>query len=215
MAIEAAPRKFHLLVLIPFIITLVWVLMNITAPLTLPAGSVKDLSGSVGVVDNANQTAKMNPYARWIYQSGDVNCHQIASRTLFINGNEMPYCARCFGIFVGLMLGAMLSLYIVLDLKAWYILGALAPMGVDGVGQLLGFWESTNPLRLVTGALAGFITGVALGYMFYVLETVVQEKLRERRERALKRASGATGGAPPASQYPENDVGTKQGGDKT
>jgi uncharacterized membrane protein len=211
LVIEAAPRKFHPLVLIPFFITLVWVMMNVTAPLTLPAGSVRDLSGSVGIVDNANQTAKMNPYARWIYESGDINCHQKASRSLFINGNEMPYCSRCLGIFIGLMLGAMFSLYIILDLKVWYIIGALAPMGVDGVGQLLGFWESTNALRLVTGGLAGFITGIALGYMFYVLETVIAEK---RSERAQRKGSGALGGAPPASQRTENDVGAKKDGDK-
>ncbi len=194
MMAEAAPRKFHPLVLIPFIITLAWVLMNFIAPLTLPSGSVNDLSGSVGRVDNAGQTARMNPFARWMYSSGDVNCHQKASRTLFINGNEMPYCSRDLGIFIGMMLGSLLGLFIVLDLKRWYIIGGLAPMGVDGVGQLLGFWESTNPVRLVTGGLAGFTTGIALAFIFFAIEPAIADKLRERASRkALSAAAGAGG----------------------
>ncbi len=190
--IEAAPRKFHPLVLIPFAITLAWVLMNFIAPLTLPPGSVKDLSGSVGRVDNAGQTAGMNPFARWIYSGGDVNCHQKASRTLFINGNEMPYCSRDLGIFIGMMVGSLLGLYIVLDLKLWLMIAGLAPIGVDGVGQLLGFWESTNPVRLLTGGLAGLVTGVAIAFIFFVIETAVAGWLRKRAEsKALQAVSGA------------------------
>jgi uncharacterized membrane protein len=209
--IEAAPRKFHPLVLIPFAITLAWVLIQFLAPLSLPAGSVKDLSGVVGRVDNANQTAKMNPFARWVYEGGDVNCHQKASRSLFINGNEMPYCSRDLGIFIGMMLGCALGLYIVLDLKVWYIIGGLVPMGIDGVGQLVGLWESTNPVRLLTGALAGFITGIALAFIFYVVE----EYLRERRKgRAAKGPDGSAGGGPPGAQRPEGQVGQEKGADE-
>ena len=208
---EAEPRKFHPLVLVPVMITLAWALVNIAAPLSLPEGSVDDLSGSVGIRDNANQTAHMNPFARWVYDSGDVNCHQRASRTMFINGNEMPYCSRCLGIFIGLAAGAIFSLFYILDLKVWYILGALAPMGVDGVGQLFGLWESTNIVRLVTGGLAGFITGIALGYIFFVLEAAATD-FRKRRSR--DRASAALGGPPAGAQHAENDVGRKKEDEK-
>lgn len=207
--IEAAPRKFHPLVLIPFIITLVWALMVIVAPLTLPADSVKDLSGVVGIKDNENQTINMNGFARFVYDSGDVNCHQRASRSLFINGNEMPYCARCTGIFVGLVIGTAFSLFIILDLKVWYIIGALVPMGIDGVGQMLGLWESTDLARLVTGGLAGVITGIALGFIFFVFETMMADR---RRNRAAASAGAAGGGAAPGPQNAEGRVGDEDGG---
>jgi uncharacterized membrane protein len=152
---ETHPRQFHPLVLVPFIITMAWALCMVAAPLSLPAGSVKDLSGAVGTIDNANQTAKMNPFAKWVYDSGDFNCHQKASRSLFINGNEMPYCSRCVGIFFGMAIGTMFSLYFVVELRLRYILVALLPIGIDGGMQLVGFWESTNPVRLATGGLAG------------------------------------------------------------
>ena len=209
--IESSPRRFHPLVLVPVGITVAWVLVMFLAPLSLPAGSVKDLSGSVGRVDNANQTSRMNPFARWVYEGGDVNCHQKASRSLFINGNEMPYCSRDLGIFFGMMLGCMVGLYIVLDLKVWYIIGGLVPMGIDGVGQLLGFWESTNPVRLLTGGLAGFITGIALGFIFFAIEQAIVDR-RKAGAQAMARpeGSGALGGGPPGAQRPEEHVGHKE-----
>ena len=42
------------------------------------------------------------------------------------------------------------------------VLGIL-PLGVDGVGQLVGLWESINSVRLVTGVLTGFVCGIAIG----------------------------------------------------
>jgi len=210
--LEDAPRRFHPWVLIPFLITFIWTFMLFAAPISLPADSVHDLSGSVGVRDNQVQTEKMNGFARWMYDGGDVNCHQKASRTIFINGNEMPYCARCTGIFVGLTIGTALSLYIMLSLNLWWILGGLIPMGIDGVFQLLGFWESSNPVRLLTGGLAGFVAGAALGYIFFAIE----EGLKARREtKALMRAAGEpVHDAPKGTEHAEHDVENEDAADK-
>ena len=202
---EAYQRGFHPWVLVPFIITMAWALCLVAAPLSLPAGSVKDLSGVVGIADNANQTAGMNPFARAIYDSGDINCHQRANRSLFINGNEMPYCSRCVGIFFGLAIGTMFSLFIIVELRLPYILAALLPIGIDGGMQLLGFWESTNPVRLATGGLAGFITGLALGYIFFVVGMALRDRRRARALAALGGGSGP-GGPQPGPQGAKNDI---------
>jgi uncharacterized membrane protein len=223
--IGISARKFHPLVLIPFTITLAWALVMVAAPLSLPAGSVKDLSGSVGTKDNANQTKDMNAFARSIYDGGDVNCHQKASRSYFINGNEMPYCSRDIGIFFGMAIGCMLSLFIILDLKVWYIIGGLVPIGIDGGMQALGFWESINPVRLATGGLAGLITGIALGYIFFIMGTVLQDRRQSRAMAARRLAPGGPGpagteslgggagegGARPGPQDAERDVGEREG----
>ena len=50
---------------------------------------------------------------------------------------------------------------------------ALVPLGLDGVTQLLGLRESTNPLRIATGVIAGMAFGL------WILSAV------ERREDAL------------------------------
>jgi len=78
----------------------------------------------------------------------------------------MPFCTRCTAIWLGLAigLGVMVFFTIRLDEKFLFIiLLSLAPIGIDGVGQLLGLWESTNLIRFLTGLLAGGVCGVAIG----------------------------------------------------
>jgi uncharacterized membrane protein len=42
---------------------------------------------------------------------------------------------------------------------------SLIPIGIDGVGQLLGFWESTNIVRVITGVIIGIMCGIAVGIL--------------------------------------------------
>ncbi|HOP08716.1 MAG TPA: DUF2085 domain-containing protein [Candidatus Methanofastidiosa archaeon] len=89
-------------------------------------------------------------------------CHQRVERSLFIFGEKMAVCSRCFGIYLGLLIGTFLMpIYNKIenpripDFKV--VLLSLVPLAVDGVTQLAGFRESTNELRLVTGFLFGII----------------------------------------------------------
>ena len=52
------------------------------------------------------------------------------------------------------------------------IIIGLLPIGIDGVGQLLGFWESTNIIRLITGLLIGVVCGIAIGLIIDELKTI-------------------------------------------
>jgi len=91
---------------------------------------------------------------------GSLVCHQRPERTLFIGGQYLPVCARDTGAFIGLLLGYMLVLF--LGRKAakgppnLYLSSAMMlPLFVDSFGQILGFWISTNALRLLTGLFFG------------------------------------------------------------
>lgn len=151
--------------LIIFILCLIWVLAIIIAPLTLPPNTVNfGENGKTYQYDFTNQTENYNLFAKAMYNLGDANCHQKSSRSLFINGNEMPFCSRDFGIFLGLAIGVGITVFRKLDIKVWWIILGLTPIAIDGIGQtILGLWESINPVRIITGTLAGIITGVALG----------------------------------------------------
>jgi uncharacterized membrane protein len=51
-----------------------------------------------------------------------------------------------------------------LDVKFLFLLFlCFFPIGVDGIGQLFGIWESDNIIRMITGLLAGFFCGVSFG----------------------------------------------------
>lgn len=102
-------------------------------------------------------------------------CHGIPARSLDLFGVDMPICARCTAIYLGLLLGLFSFLVLAAAKltrpmgKLWLLL-AVAPLAIDGVTQALGLRESVNPLRVATGLLAGAVFG------FWVLSEVEQQK---------------------------------------
>ena len=92
-----------------------------------------------------------------------VMCHGIPSRCLTMWNVPMPICARCTAIYVGLFAGLMLFFLIRRGSERvfrWMAFAAVVPLFIDGVTQATGLRESTNELRLVTGAIAGLAFGL-------------------------------------------------------
>jgi uncharacterized membrane protein len=163
------------IVLIIFVFFFLWVLLQFLAPLSLPAGSVTDLSGVVGFSDNEQTIQNMSFPWNVVYFSGDRVCHQRADRSLFLNGNQLPFCARCTAIWLGLAIGLGFMVVFTIALHETFLIVialALMPIGIDGVGQLVGFWESTNLVRVITGLPAGLVCGVAIGIIIDELSTL-------------------------------------------
>lgn len=130
-------------------------LLIMVAPFTLPAGSVTDLSGVVGGLDNIERISDMNPPAAAIYFLGDLNCHQIAERSFYLNGNEMPFCSRDVGIFIGLVAGMAAALFLKPRFSLLALILMAVPILVDGGVQLVTDYESSNLVRIATGMLGG------------------------------------------------------------
>lgn len=87
-----------------------------------------------------------------------VLCHGIERRCFELWNTPMPICARCTGIYVGMIAG--IGFFAILPrieerIARWALAIALVPMAIDGLTQLALLRESTNPLRLETGLLAG------------------------------------------------------------
>lgn len=96
-------------------------------------------------------------------------CHGIPERCLMLFGVPMPLCARCAGIYAGMLAGLLVAtLVLTRGAMEWMrersvrplAVVAMLPMGLDGVTQLTGLRESTNPLRIATGLIAGFAFGL-------------------------------------------------------
>ncbi|RMF54122.1 MAG: DUF2085 domain-containing protein [Chloroflexota bacterium] len=115
---------------------------------------------------------------------GYAICHQIAERTFPIDLEAdllMPLCARCTGIYLGVLL-SFLILAARNRLRSYrfpplpivaILIGFVALLGVDGVNSYLTFFPGyqpiyppSNPLRLITGLLAG-ITAAHLIVPFF------------------------------------------------
>lgn len=76
-------------------------------------------------------------------------------------GYKFPVCSRDLGIYLFMLIGGIVFAFRnKLDSKeippAIWLIVALVPIGIDGGGQFIGLWESTNMIRLITGAIAGF-----------------------------------------------------------
>ena len=83
----------------------------------------------------------------------------------------MPLCARCTGIYIGaffafcfLFLRKRMQADTFTLPQAVFTALTILPVGIDGVGSYLGFWESSQMMRVLTGGLVGAVTpGFLLG----------------------------------------------------
>ena len=139
-----------------------WLAVVLIAPLSLPTGSVKDLSGSVGRLDNPGQEAKMNLFAQAVYTMGDIECHQIAERSYYLNGNELPICSRDVGLSIGLLTGMLIGLLYVRRINPFLLAVGILPMVMDGGLQAISSYQSNNSLRIMTGIVAGVAVALLL-----------------------------------------------------
>ncbi len=180
MDLKLFGKKINIIPLVLFIILILYTTGLFIAPLTLEPGTVENLEGRANMLDFQEKWQELPTYHRVIYTFSDFNCHQKYYRSYYINGNQIPVCARCMGIFSGLSLGLFVMMFIGperdfkdillklvpmdLDLtesKKLYVLlflGALfvLPMALDGGIQLVTNYESNNPIRLITGLIFGF-----------------------------------------------------------
>lgn len=85
----------------------------------------------------------------------------------------MPICARCTAIYAGAIAGILMFIAVPrlrrTPLAGWMLLLALLPMVLDGGTQAIRIRESTNVLRLLTGAPAGAL------FLIFVLGRVERQ----------------------------------------
>ena len=148
--IEKREKSFSFIIFLFFIPFLLWIILQFFAPIFLPNNSINDLSGIVGVSDNQETIEKMPFPSNIVYSLGDRLCHQKSGRSFFINGNQMPFCSRCTAIWLGLAIGLGFIVFYKIKLNEKFlflIIIGIVPIGIDGVGQFFGLWESTNIIR--------------------------------------------------------------------
>jgi len=89
-------------------------------------------------------------------------CHQIPERTLTINGQLLPLCARCTGIYCGFAIG---YLYQLITLKKanhfpsksliMFLAATIVLLAIDGLGGKIELWNLPNNMRFLIGLLCG------------------------------------------------------------
>ncbi len=175
-------RYFDRANLVGLIIVTFWFMGSIISPYLAPAGTINlgedGVTGHVpSAEDNAAQIDNIDSaFARVFYDAGNGNCHQHASRSFFLNDNQMPFCARCTAIFFGIVIGVAILMFLAIELNILWLIVGMIPMGIDGTVQLLTDYESTNLLRFITGTTAGMVAGLAIGFIIAEIGNIVIQK---------------------------------------
>lgn len=104
-------------------------------------------------------------------------CHRITERSFTIAGRQLPLCARCTGMYLGVSLTfAVLALagrrrysYLPPLRVVLVLIGFIALLAIDGINSYSHFfpnlphaYEPQNWLRLMTGLGAGLAMGIIL-----------------------------------------------------
>ena len=135
------------------------------------------------------------PIGAVMYSIFSPFCHQITERSLCVYPNlgyiadctggeayKFPVCSRCLAFYAGMLIGGIVYWfanrkgYTFSKLPLWILILLILPMAVDGSLQYLGFWGSTNMIRMLTGFPAGFVVP------FYLL-SILEEIKRKRKDK--------------------------------
>jgi uncharacterized membrane protein len=122
-------------------------------------------------------------------------CHQIGTHSFFVGEHQLPLCARCSGIYLGALSGLVLLMGLKPRARRLPARGVALMLGVfflamlvDGINSTLqtfgaGLWDTTNFLRILTGALAG----IAVVFVFYPIFNMSLWALDvSRKERSIE-----------------------------
>jgi uncharacterized membrane protein len=117
-----------------------------------------------------------------LYKIFGFICHQIPDRSLYVTGERLAVCSRCFGVYCGLLAG--LALY-----PLWrniaeaespprvWLFASLAPIAIDWSLTFFGVWENTHVSRVVTGLILGFACAT---FIFPALVETIRNLTRRR-----------------------------------
>lgn len=116
-----------------------------------------------------------------IYRGFSVACHQIPERSFHLFGFPLAVCARCFGLYVGGIIGVLLYPLFARPLgrqreapgRVWLIAAAL-PTTVDFALGFFHIWPNTHLSRFLTASLLGAVAA------FFIMPVVLEFSRRRR-----------------------------------
>ncbi|NTU89317.1 MAG: DUF2085 domain-containing protein [Actinobacteria bacterium] len=114
-------------------------------------------------------------------------CHQLPARTFTAGNISYPVCARDTGLYFGIVasIAVLAFLYRGKDNSGFPSIGAcvaaaclFATLAFDGLSSYLGFRETTNTLRFLSGTAGGSAAGL---FLFWVVRNVGQAGREDER----------------------------------
>lgn len=115
-------------------------------------------------------------WIKWMRLGKIYGCHQRADRSFFINGWQMPVCARCTGVILSYPLAVILFFVKRVSVMSAVIMSGI--MFLDWFVQYIGLLPSTNKRRLITGLIGGFGVATLRFYIVLGIAGIIKDKLK-------------------------------------
>src|SRR5687768_17099872 len=115
----------------------------------------------------------MDLFLAFVYAAGSLICHQLPERSFFLDGRQLPVCARCTGLYLSGAAG-FFGWFIWKTARGWrrFIVApraALAIVIVAGVPTALsyatgviGVWDGSNITRALLAVPLGACAGAVV-----------------------------------------------------
>ena len=107
-------------------------------------------------------------FADVIYRAFRYLCHQLPERSFHLGAAQLPVCARCFGLYVGAVAGAVAALRNRVTsrttLRALIVMAAV-PTAVTWSAEMLGLWHPLNATRFVAALPLGAAVAITVNYV--------------------------------------------------
>lgn len=109
------------------------------------------------------------PASAALYLIGSSICHQRPDRSFWLDGLQLPVCARCLGIYGGAALGCAVAPFIPLGRRPRRTIVLATLPAVVSVGvEWAGLAHPSNTVRAITGVVGGaIIAAVVLATLNY------------------------------------------------
>lgn len=126
-------------------------------------------------------------YKEILHVLGFGLCHQLPERSFIYGGVQFPVCARCTGIYVGIIVTLIILFVLYRGAQRTGVPGipffigaaiAVGAMGFDGFASYLGYYETTNFVRVLTGIMFG--SGMAPVIYSLLVESLAKHRSTDR-----------------------------------
>ena len=108
-----------------------------------------------------------------LYAAGGVICHQLPERSFFLDGQQLPVCARCTGLYLSGAAGFVAWL-IWKTSRGWrkfavsprpalsIVIVAALPTALSYLTGVMGLWDGSNVTRAVLAVPLGVSAGAVV-----------------------------------------------------
>jgi uncharacterized membrane protein len=115
----------------------------------------------------------MDLFIALVYAAGSVVCHQLPERSFFLDGQQLPICARCTGLYLSGAAGFIgwAAIKVTRGWRGWQIRPRIAlaivaasavPTVLSVASGMLGLWDGSNATRALLAIPFGLAAGAVV-----------------------------------------------------